>query len=458
MLKPQVNKRPIPGAPAVGAAPASPASPTTSAPQAPGSVAGMSQTAGPISAAMGLGGGSGTGASAGNFTSGLAPVNTPKMAPVTNGDLSNPASIANLVQGYQNKANDANSQRYNQALGVMGNAQDSTNALYGAAQDTASQFGQQQLGRIQLNLQNDLGGLAQNAVSRGLGNTTIADTMQYMPKRLADDATLGVNQSVAQMRQGLDTQQAASQQSYGNQIAGLIGSRNDVGPDIGQYAALTQGSFAGNNGRGFPQRSGSITENPAPKAPSAPSTPSYSSPGSHGGYMNMGDPSQNFGPSMGGGFGGAGGMGGGLGGGGFGSGLGGGMGFSTGGAGNPMGNSGAGPISGSIGGGTSGDVNYGSNGDGTNWFMPNTGGNVGLDLGDGNGFGDTSPAGSAPASAPGDNGPISSAVGAPSGGAGGGGMQLGTPHPSIPGLVMIGANSNGPMWGTPDQIGQEQLG
>lgn len=411
----------------------------------------MSATAGPISAAMGAGGGTGVGA--GNFTSGLAPVTTPKMGQVTNGDLSNPASIANLVQGYQNQANNANSQRYGQALGVMGQAQDSTNSLYGAAQGTVGAMGQQALSRIGLNLQQQLGQQSQDAVSRGLGNTTIADTMQYMPQREAADATLGVNQAVAQMQQNLDTQQASSQTGYGNSIAGLIGSRNDQAPDIGQYAALTQGSFAGNNGQGFPQRSGSVTHNPAPSAPSAPSSPTSQT--ATGGYMNMADPSQNYGipgmSGMGGGMGGGGGGGGGGMSGGFGGGAGGGS------------------IAGSLGGGSTGGANYGTNPDGSTWVMPNVGGgSVGLDLGNGAGNGQggwaqpsgagvgmpsTQNAGDAATPTPAGAGAISSAVGAPSSA---GGAYVGMPGPN--GLVMVGANMFGPIWGSPDEIGAEYNG
>lgn len=207
---------------------------------------GMSATAGPITAAM-------SGAS-GNFTGGLAPVKTPKMQPLTN---MNPTSVINNLTSYQNQANDANAQRYGQALGVMGQGQDSANSLYNQARSDISNIGNQQLGRIQTNLQNQLGSVSQNAVNRGLNNSTIADTMTYMPQRQAADAQQGVAEMQSQLYSGLDTGQAGSQTGYANSIASLIGSRNDQAPSIGQYAGLMQGAAAGNMGNGF-HMSGSV--------------------------------------------------------------------------------------------------------------------------------------------------------------------------------------------------------
>lgn len=204
----------------------------------------MSPTAGPISAAMGVGAPNPT-----NFASGLSQVTPPKMTAPTS---MNPLSIAQNLTDYQNQANTANNTRYNQALSVLGQGQQTSKA------DIAG-YGQQELGRIDLNLQNQLGGVQQNAISRGLGNTTVADTMTYMPQRQAADARLGVTEMQGRLNSGIDTGAASS-------IAGLIGSRQDQAPDASMYSQLMQGAAAGNYGQ-KPNFSGQ-TQNYAP--PSQP--------------------------------------------------------------------------------------------------------------------------------------------------------------------------------------------
>jgi hypothetical protein len=230
------------------------------------SVGSMSPTAGPISAAMGVGsapsGASSSYNAGSNFTGGLSPVPTPKMQDLTS---FNPMSISNQLTNYQNQANQANNQRYNQALGVMGQGQDSTNSLYNQARSDISGIGQQALGRIDLNLQNQLGGVQQNAISRGLNDSTVAQTMTYMPERQAADARQGVAEMQAQLASGLDTSQAASQHQYANDTAGIIASRNDMPPDMGAYANLMESAAAGNFGR-FPNRSiQTVNGNPNPQ-------------------------------------------------------------------------------------------------------------------------------------------------------------------------------------------------
>lgn len=146
--------------------------------------------------------------------------------------LSDPQSIADAVQSSTNQANAANNQRYTQGLGVLAGG-------YTSAQNNTSALGKSELGDIQTQLQNANGQSNQDAVNRGLGNTTIRNAMLSMNQQTANKATTGVNESVANLQNGLYTGGAGA-------ISNFIAGRNDVAPDINSYASLLQNAQLAN--------------------------------------------------------------------------------------------------------------------------------------------------------------------------------------------------------------------
>lgn len=141
-------------------------------------------------------------------------------------NISDPQSIANALTTSTNQANAANNQRYGQGLGVLTGG-------YQQAMQNAQQFGNTSRQNLNTQLQNNLGQVAQNSVSRGLGNTTIQDSMKAQAQRTYDQSMTGVNEAVAQQQAGLLTGGAGA-------VSNWIGQRNDQAPDLGQYTGLIQ--------------------------------------------------------------------------------------------------------------------------------------------------------------------------------------------------------------------------
>lgn len=146
------------------------------------------------------------------------------------------ASIVKAMQDAQNAANKANQKRYDQGLGVLTQAK---NQALAANANT----GQAQLAGIQRDETNSLAGADQQAISRGLGNTTIRSALQSQVKRRADDARQGAYDNIAQRKSALTLQAS-------NPIADAIFARNDNGPDINSAASILAQIAAGRSSLG----------------------------------------------------------------------------------------------------------------------------------------------------------------------------------------------------------------
>ncbi len=112
--------------------------------------------------------------------------------------------IIGQMQAAQNKANQANEQRYQQILGQYAN------------------LGQAGRARIEEQTTRRQAAATQNLVSRGLGNTTITSAVER-----------GIGRDAEISRQELDERVAV-------QKAGVMERRTDTGPDLGMFANLLQ--------------------------------------------------------------------------------------------------------------------------------------------------------------------------------------------------------------------------
>jgi hypothetical protein len=209
------------------------------------------------------------------------------------GGISIADAIAQAQQG-QNAANLANNQRYTQGLGVLtGSASTAANQLAGGstqAQDyisqaiaNSNQYGNTARTQLGQQLQDNQGQSAQSAVSRGLTNTTIADSMKALNQRTYNRGAEQINEDVANRMSGLNLNQAqtatqfaqakASQTSQsGNSIAGFIAARNDNAPSIGEYASLVQGAAD----QPAASVKGTVVNAPASYTGSGANTPTFS--------------------------------------------------------------------------------------------------------------------------------------------------------------------------------------
>jgi hypothetical protein len=150
------------------------------------------------------------------------------------------------VQADADAANAANEARYAQLLGLAdaGKTEElaSLRGGYDAMLGLASKGFDGQRADEGKRLQNDLGGVQQSAVSRGLGNTTVLDSLQRGAQDDSARRMLSIDDQ--QTRQQL----AVAQDYYGrlanatsganNRKMGIIEGRTDEGPDLGLYASL----------------------------------------------------------------------------------------------------------------------------------------------------------------------------------------------------------------------------
>jgi hypothetical protein len=159
-------------------------------------------------------------------------------------NLKDPNSIASALQTSTNQANQANNLRYGQGLGVLtGGVNQASGYLDQALQsDMGSSRGA--MNKVQQQYEFDSGKTQQSAINRGIGNTTIADALQQMNKRTRDDSMLNIDNAAAQRRSALYSNMASNARSGAGDISGFIANRNDIAPDLGQYASLVQNAAA----------------------------------------------------------------------------------------------------------------------------------------------------------------------------------------------------------------------
>lgn len=212
--------------------------------------------------------------------------------------------IGTGLQNDLNAANQANEQRYNEALGInaqskqdqLGAMQSGYGNVYGtigqnkgeqmgflndnlqAQQDLTANFGNTAHERENRRLASQNANSVQSLVGRGLSNSTVQDSV--LKGNATDSAFLqnGIDEDVARQRlgiqshygdQGLDTlgrngsALAAAQLSYADQVpntirnadtqrVGIIESRTDNGPNVDAYAHyLSQPGALGGGGYGY---------------------------------------------------------------------------------------------------------------------------------------------------------------------------------------------------------------
>lgn len=211
-----------------------------------------------------------------------APVSIPGVNP----------TLSAAIQASQNQANNANNTRYGQGLSVLSGGQNAQQSDIASAMQDVANYGQAAQTRLGQQLQTAQGQATQSATSRGLGDTTIANTMQDQPIRQYNDAMNAVTEQQSAMKSGLETQAGQAAQQGSNSIAGFINGRTDQGPNTGEYAQLAQnaanhpGSIAGAAGAiqmagaaGNPASQSSATPPKSNSSPAKQNSPGYFGPG-----------------------------------------------------------------------------------------------------------------------------------------------------------------------------------
>lgn len=148
-----------------------------------------------------------------------------------------------LAQSYQSaldRANQANEQRYQQILAGY-------DQLGGRVMSDLRNVGQQERADINRNYQGMKSDVYNSLVNRGFGNGSLGATMRYGVERERAAAQGRLNDRMLQQRAGFDTNITQGR-------LGVMERRTDLGPDMNQLIALSQGygRGGGNNlGSGY---------------------------------------------------------------------------------------------------------------------------------------------------------------------------------------------------------------
>lgn len=106
----------------------------------------------------------------------------------------------------------------NQAIGALNNALNSNNQAYGGLENQAQQQYKQNAGAVNSNL-----------VNSGLGNTTVAQTMQQAPLQTLNNALLNITGQQQGQAANIYGQQAGIFNQSGNALANLDMAQNAQG-------------------------------------------------------------------------------------------------------------------------------------------------------------------------------------------------------------------------------------
>jgi hypothetical protein len=153
--------------------------------------------------------------------------------------------LAQVADAERQRANQENVARYQQALTEMTNARQRMTSLFAAARAQLANQGKTAAADI------DRGAAAQQAqniqglMSAGLANTTVRSAVARGTEQDRVSAQARLSEGVAAQKAGLLTQQAQAEMGGAQAMTNLIGSRTDVGPDMGMYANLVRQANAG---------------------------------------------------------------------------------------------------------------------------------------------------------------------------------------------------------------------
>jgi len=162
--------------------------------------------------------------------------------------------LMQLFTSGQDAANQANQGRYRDIMRQLNRTSRQTGRTYRRAGQLTRRLGRS--GRRDINRQagEASASMLQSMIDRGLGSTTITDSLQRQIDRDANEARQSLNEQVQGQRAGILMSQAGSQERMGGLIAQMMENRTDQGPDSALIAQLMsqlgQGQGAAGGGGG----------------------------------------------------------------------------------------------------------------------------------------------------------------------------------------------------------------
>lgn len=178
------------------------------------------------------------------------------------------SEIMRQITEAQNKANQANLQRYQQLLGHIDTLGQQVGAqgTFGQAEQLMSQIGGAARTEIQDQALKTAAQAEQDLITRGLGNTTMRTAAQRGVSADTQKALAAQSEREAAARAGLLTQRAQAEMGIGQMKAGAIEGRQDTGPDLNMFASLLQAAAAADKAAGSGKATVSSGWSPALRA------------------------------------------------------------------------------------------------------------------------------------------------------------------------------------------------
>jgi len=156
------------------------------------------------------------------------------------------AAIQKQIAAEQAKANAANAKRYQKLLETVGKLRKQVGmaGTYGQIMSHLDKLGETARARIGEQAARARASSEQDLTSRGLGNTTIRETTRRGIAAEEEKALQSAEEGLAAQKASALGNLANIQLALGQMKAGILSSRRDTGPDLGQFAALIQSAAA----------------------------------------------------------------------------------------------------------------------------------------------------------------------------------------------------------------------
>jgi len=154
-------------------------------------------------------------------------------------------AILDTYRQLHDQANAANEQRYQDILTRDAANQERVGATYGQAFDLLENLGESQAERIEIRGTRDFAQAEQDLISRGLGNTTIRESVR---RGVGEDVARGqreLTEQVGRQKAGVLQARAGAEERMGAGRTGIMERRTDQGPDLGSLYGLLSQAGAG---------------------------------------------------------------------------------------------------------------------------------------------------------------------------------------------------------------------
>lgn len=141
-------------------------------------------------------------------------------------------------QTQQDRANQANEDRYQEGRGLYGDRMTNLNDFYNRAQGDVQQIGQQALADVQRQTASRQGSTQQSMIDRGFFNSSVMDSLTRRNVEEGNRATADINERQAGLRSGLTERHGLGLDQIRGEELGFLERRTDLAPNFSDLLPL----------------------------------------------------------------------------------------------------------------------------------------------------------------------------------------------------------------------------